>query len=142
MSSGGGTPTPDVRDTTAVTSPSRARDDRPRGWRLVRVAGESMRPTLRPGDVLLVRRRRVPRPGQVVVADLPGGRGEGVKRALRREPDGWWLERDNPRTGTDSWLFGAVAADAVTGVVLLRLWPRPGRLRAQPSRPTAGRDDD
>lgn len=91
------------------------------------MVGESMLPTLHPGDVLLVRAGARPEPGDLVVAELPGGRGVGVKRAARREPEGWWLERDSSTTGTDSWLFGAVADDAVRGVVRLRLWPRPGR---------------
>jgi len=89
-----------------------------------------MRPTLAPGDLLLLRRDAVPAPGDLLVADLPGERGAGVKRAVRLEPDGWWVERDNPAAGVDSWLFGAVAVHAVHGVVRARLWPRPGRLRA------------
>ncbi len=105
------------------------RESRRGRWRLVRVVGESMRPTLVPGDVLLVRAGARPRPGDLVVADLPGGRGEGVKRAVRQEPGGWWLERDSASTGTDSWLFGAVGDDDVRGVVRVRLWPRPGRPR-------------
>jgi signal peptidase I len=101
-------------------------------WHLVRVVGESMLPTLRPGDVLLVRVGAEPRPGDVVVADLPGGRGAGVKRAARRDREGWWLERDSVTTGSDSWLFGAVADEDVRGVVRARLWPRPGRLARAP----------
>lgn len=97
-------------------------------WRVVRVAGESMAPTLRPGDLLLLHRGATPVAGDLVVADLPGGRGPGVKRAVRLEPEGWWLERDSPAAGADSWLFGAVAVPDVHGVVRARLWPRPGRL--------------
>lgn len=93
-----------------------------------------MLPTLRDGDLLLLRRGRTPVPGDVVVADLPGGRGPGVKRAVALGPDGWWLERDSPATGTDSWLFGAVPATDVHGVVRARLWPRPGRLPRPPRR--------
>lgn len=126
---GGGSPTPDPCDTTTVTPASPFHVRRTRGWALVRVVGESMLPTLRPGDVLLVRGGARPAPGDLVVAELPGGRGAGVKRAVRHEPEGWWLERDSRTTGTDSWLFGAVADDAVRGVVRLRLWPRPGRAR-------------
>ena len=86
-----------------------------------------MRPTLAPGDVLLVRVGAPPSPGDLVVARLPGGRGEGVKRAVRREDGGWWLERDSTVVGTDSWSFGAVADTDVVGVVRWRLRPRPGR---------------
>jgi SOS-response transcriptional repressor LexA len=88
-----------------------------------------MRPTLGPRDLLLLQRGARPRVGDLVVADLPGGRGAGVKRAVRQEPGGWWLERDNPAAGSDSWLFGPVGASDVHGVVRARLWPRPRRLR-------------
>ncbi len=90
-----------------------------------------MSPALRDGDLLLARAAATVHPGDVVVADLPGGRGRGVKRVLRRDGDGWWLERDNPTAGSDSWLFGAVPGDAVLGVVRARLWPRPGRVPAR-----------
>jgi len=97
---------------------------------LVRVAGESMRPTLSPGDVLLVRYGGRVRSGRLVIVELPG-RGTAVKRATRRVRQGWWVERDNPATGVDSWLVGAVPEHAVAGVVLGRVWPprRPRRRR-------------
>jgi SOS-response transcriptional repressor LexA len=88
-----------------------------------------MTPTLHHGDLLLARSDRPARVGDVLVAELPGGRGTGVKRAVHRDGGGWWLERDNPAAGSDSWAFGAVADDAVRGVVVCRLWPHPGRLR-------------
>jgi phage repressor protein C with HTH and peptisase S24 domain len=89
---------------------------------LVRVRGESMLPTLRDGDVLLVRRGAPVRPGALVVVELPD-RGTAVKRATRRVPEGWWVERDNPCVGTDSWLVGAIPDADVHSVVVARLWP-------------------
>lgn len=94
-----------------------------------------MEPTLHDRDVLLVSRiYDAPQPGWLVVATLPGGRGPGVKRVGTGPSDdpltlagGVWLERDNPREGTDSWLFGAVPAADVHGRVLARLWPQPCR---------------
>jgi phage repressor protein C with HTH and peptisase S24 domain len=86
-----------------------------------------MLPTLAEGDLLLADRRAQPRPGDVVVACWPGT-PLVVKRVLRREPDGWWLERDNPREGTDSWLAGTVRGEDLVAVVRLRLWPHPGRV--------------
>ena len=89
---------------------------------LVRVQGRSMRPTLRPGDRLLVSYHAVPAPGDLVVVRLPGGT-VAVKRALSREPQGWWVERDNPLEGVDSWSVGAVRDHDVLAVVRGRVWP-------------------
>ena len=96
-------------------------------WR-VAVAESSMQPTLKPGDWLLVRRTIRParvlrlEPGQVVVARHPGQPDRLlVKRAARREPDGWWLASDNPGTGAvDSRAFGPVPPGLIEGRVLLR----------------------
>ena len=89
---------------------------------LVKVHGQSMRPTLQPGDRLWVRYDAVARPGDLVVVRLPGG-VVAVKRALRHERQGWWVERDNPTQGVDSWSVGAVADHDVLAVVLARVWP-------------------
>ena len=90
------------------------------------VRGRSMLPTLRDGDRLLVLHGARPRLGSPAVVRLPGG-VLGVKRVTRREPDGWWVERDNPEEGVDSWSVGAVPDSAVVARVLLRVWPRPRR---------------
>jgi nickel-type superoxide dismutase maturation protease len=96
-------------------------------WR-VAVAEQSMEPALHPGDWLIVYRTiargrslRV-RPGQVVVARHPERPDMLiVKRAARRERDGWWLESDNPAAGAmDSRAFGAVLPSLIEGRVLWR----------------------
>ena len=96
-------------------------------WR-VAVAERSMEPALHPGDWLIVYRTmargrplRV-RPGQVVVARHPERPDLLiVKRAARREPDGWWLASDNPAAGAvDSRAFGAVLPSLIEGRVLWR----------------------
>lgn len=89
---------------------------------LVRVQGRSMRPTLFSGDRLLVRYDAVPANGDLVVVRLPSGT-VAVKRAHRREPEGWWVERDNPAEGVDSWSVGAVPDYDVLAVVRCRVWP-------------------
>ncbi len=81
-----------------------------------------MRPTLCAGDLCLVVWGSPVRPGNVVVARLPG-RPLGVKRAVRRTAEGWWLEGDDPEASTDSRTFGAVPDDAVLGRVVIRYWP-------------------
>jgi hypothetical protein len=96
-------------------------------WLVAYVHGDSMLPTLRDGDALLVDRRCAVQPGCLAVLDLPDGT-TAVKRVAHRDRRGWWVERDNPRVGVDSWSVGAVADRDVHGVVRVRLWPRPGRL--------------
>jgi phage repressor protein C with HTH and peptisase S24 domain len=97
------------------------------GFAIVR--GRSMEPTLRDGDRLVVRHGVTPRAGQIVIVRLPGRDGVSVKRLVRRDADGWWVERDNPAEGVDSWLVGAVPPDGLLAVAFIRVWPRPRRLQ-------------
>ncbi len=87
------------------------------------VRGRSMQPGLLDGDRLLVSYGRTPRPGDLVVVRLPERDGLAVKRLSRRTPDGWWVERDNPAEGVDSWLVGAIPDHDMVAVVRLRVWP-------------------
>lgn len=89
-----------------------------------------MLPTLCDGDLLLVRGGGDRRPGRLAVVRLPGGRPLSVKRLAHHDEQGWWVERDNPAEGADSWVFGAVPEDDVVAVVLARVWPRPRALTA------------
>ncbi|MBA2531892.1 MAG: peptidase S24 [Nocardioidaceae bacterium] len=81
-----------------------------------------MQPTLRDGDRLLVRHGRQPRAGGLVVIRLPNG-VIAVKRAVRRELTGWWVERDNPAEGVDSRRVGVIADEDVLARVYGRVWP-------------------
>ena len=68
-----------------------------------------MEPTLRDGDLLLVRVGAQPGAGRLVVRrGCPDVRPLAVKRLVRARAEGWWVERDNPREGVDSWVVGAV----------------------------------
>jgi hypothetical protein len=92
-----------------------------------------MLPTLRPGDVLLVRYAGRVRPGALVLARFADGvlvvkRAEG-RRTTRTGAPAWWLVSDNPGAGVDSRHRGAVAVDDVVAVVVGRLWPRPRPFR-------------
>lgn len=102
-------------------------------WSAVRVAGDSMMSTLQPGDLLLVARRGRILPGDIVMVRRPDRPGLiVVKRVLARDPDGWWLEGDNPDRSDDSRLFGVVPEHAVLGRILLRYWsPRTNRRSVQ-----------
>src|SRR3712207_6774010 len=85
------------------------------GWGVAVVRGRSMEPALRDGDRLLVRWGSQGAAGRVAVVRLPGGRPIAVKRLVHRGEDGWWVERDNPREGVDSWLVGAIPPADVLG---------------------------
>ena len=101
----------------------------------VRVTGASMEPTLADGDRLLCRdlsARRPPRVGDVVVARRPDRLDLLlVKRVVRRDPEGWWLEGDNPAASDDSRVFGPVPDALMLGRAVVRWWPRPRLLRAR-----------
>lgn len=98
-------------------------------WRRVRIVGPSMAPTLSSGDVVLVRRGRTPRSGDVALVRWDARPWQlSVKRVVEVRGDGWFVVGDNPFGSTDSRELGAAR---VLGVVLCRLWPRPGRLSDQ-----------
>ncbi len=98
---------------------------------LVTVRGPSMVPALRPGDRLVASRLRSGsrlRPGDVVLVswtDQPGLLA--VKRVVRRVPEGYWVEGDNPYGSQDSRTYGAAT---VLAVILCRIWPWPPRRSA------------
>src|SRR5581483_2284000 len=94
-------------------------------WQRVHVSGPSMSPSLRHGDVVLVRHGARVRPGDVVLArfrTLPDRLV--IKRAVRPADDGWWLRSDNAFAGGDSETHGV--ADVLARVVV-RVWPAPPR---------------
>jgi hypothetical protein len=77
-----------------------------------------------------VRRSSAVRPGDVVLARFPTRPDLlVVKRVRRAVPGGHWVEGDNPLVTDDSRAFGTAV---VVGRVVLRLWPRPGRLPTPP----------
>ena len=99
-----------------------------------------MLPTLRDGDLLLVRYGARVRPGALVVARFArrhaGGQACPGAAAYEDGRAGWWLVSDNPDEGVDSRHRGPVAADQVLGVVRLRVWPSP-RMGRRPVAPVS-----
>ncbi len=108
--------------------------------RPVRIQGESMIPTLAPGDVVLVwigpgtaGRATV---GSVVIARVPSENGVGeelvVKRVAAIEATGdtnrWVIVGDNARASRDSHSYGPVPAARLVGVVWFRVYRTPGRV--------------
>ncbi len=108
--------------------------------RLRRVDGESMSPTLAPGDLVLVAPAWRVRTGDVVVVRDPrepsretvkrvaavAGEPADLRGSVARVPEGHLaVAGDNQRASTDSRAYGAVARDLVASRVVARLWPRP-----------------
>lgn len=90
------------------------------------VSGDSMAPTYRAGDWVLLRRTRRVRPGDVVAVPDPRDPARLlVKRITATRSGGWHVLGDNPAASTDSRHFGPVDPTTVIGKVLLR-YHRPG----------------
>jgi len=88
-----------------------------------------MVPTLRDGDVVVVRHGARIRPADVVLArfrTLPDR--YVIKRAVRAQDGGWWLASDNPAAAGDSAVHGVADVHA-RAVLRLRGRSLPRRLR-------------
>lgn len=102
------------------------------GVRRVEVAGDSMRPTLEPGDRLVLFRIGRVRPGDLLAVPDPRRPDRVVvKRLAEVSADGLVVLGDNAGASTDSRQFGAVARRAVRGRAVYRYAPdhRRGPLR-------------
>jgi signal peptidase I len=100
----------------------------------VAVEGESMSPTLRPGDLLMATRsgridrgallvvEHPDRPGYEMVKRLAGVPGDSVAGRWLG-PDEFWMLGDNPPASTDSRSLGTFDRSAIRGVILFRYWP-------------------
>ncbi len=90
-------------------------------WQWVVVSGDSMTPTLLPGDRVLVDHAARPVVGSIVLARF-ASRPEllVVKRAAQPRDGRWWVLSDNRRAGTDSRTLGTAE------VVAVARWRIPG----------------
>ena len=101
-----------------------------------RVVGDSMAPTLRDGDRIIVTRSRRIGHGDVVVLEDPrlGGLPGRimVKRLVSIEGEMAWVEGDNREFSTDSRTFGAIPVRSIRGRAIYRYSPShsAGRLRS------------
>jgi len=95
------------------------------------VHGDSMLPTLRPGDYLMINRLAywvsAPQKGDVVVVrGRAGAPARQIKRVADLPGEGVHVLGDNPDGSTDSRDYGPVARSSIEGKAWLRYWP-PGR---------------
>jgi nickel-type superoxide dismutase maturation protease len=106
-------------------------------WRpfRVEVEGESMRPTLAPGDWLVATRAGRVRPRSIVVVEHPARPGILMIKRVRclpgdvdptgtkLGPEEYWIVGDRPEASTDSRVLGPVPRSAIRGVARLRYGP-------------------
>ena len=93
--------------------------------RLRQVVGDSMLPTLRPDQLILLRRTRRLRVGDVVMVRHENL--DKVKRITARRDDTLFIEGDNPAASKDSRQFGWIHKQFVQGKVI---WPMHLRKRS------------
>jgi nickel-type superoxide dismutase maturation protease len=100
--------------------------------RRVAVEGASMRPSLEPGDRLVVLKLGAPHVGDVVALHDPDDPGRLlVKRVAASGQHGFVVLGDNAAQSRDSRRFGPVPASSVIGKAVYRYFPaaRAGSLR-------------
>ena len=97
----------------------------------VAVTGDSMAPTLRPGEWWIAARTRRARVGDIVVVDHPEEELLAVKRLVRRAGRECWVEGDNAARSRDSRHFGPVDSSRIVGRLLMRYAPLPPRRPAR-----------
>jgi len=87
------------------------------------VEGNSMLPTLKSGDAVLVDEKATVKIGDLVLAEHPYRSSvKIVKRVAEIEAEsGYVLSGDNPAESTDSRAFGAVSIESIIGRVVCKL---------------------
>jgi nickel-type superoxide dismutase maturation protease len=88
-----------------------------------RVSGDSMMPTLKDGDAVMMVAPRSIKPGDVVLADHPYKSSvKMVKRVQAIDGEGRVsLTGDNPAESTDSRVFGSLSLECIKGKAVCRM---------------------
>jgi len=92
-------------------------------FRLVKVTGQSMSPTLEDGDYIITKKPRLYQAGLIYVInhiDL----GRIIKRLQDTKHDKCFFIGDNPKASTPSSLIGAVERNRVVGQALYVIGPK------------------
>ena len=92
-------------------------------FKLVKVTGQSMSPTLEDGDYVITKKPRLFQAGLIYVInhiDL----GRIIKRLQDTKHSKCFFIGDNPKASTPSSLIGAVERDRVVGQVILVIGPK------------------
>lgn len=89
----------------------------------LKVAGNSMSPTINDRDIVLYERTNIVESGDIILVSHPYMQSvKIVKRIVTIEPDGrLTLAGDNPVESTDSRAFGMVSLESIIGKVTCKL---------------------
>src|SRR5262249_11726767 len=92
-------------------------------YRVMIVEGDSMLPTLKSGDTVLINPRMKGSVGEIVAANHPYKQSvKVVKRVESINSEGRYvLTGDNPLGSTDSRSFGSISKDDIAGKVVCRV---------------------
>jgi signal peptidase I len=87
------------------------------GYGIIKIIGQSMEPALKAGSFAMCKSVKSAgdiKVGDIIVFDSPDiakyGAAQHVKRVVRIEPDGLWVEGDNKNRSIDSRHYGLVIA--------------------------------
>ena len=91
--------------------------------KIFRVSGDSMLPTLKDGDVVMILRTKSIEPGDVVLANHPYKSSvKMLKRVSEINDEGRYvLTGDNPSESTDSRTFGSLSIEYIQGKAVCRM---------------------
>jgi nickel-type superoxide dismutase maturation protease len=91
--------------------------------KIFRVQGDSMLPTLKDGDNVMIRPTKSVKPGDIVLADHPYKTSVKIlKRVSEIDGEGRYsLAGDNPTESTDSRTFGSLSIECIQGKAVCRM---------------------
>lgn len=92
---------------------------------LFTVSGQSMQPSFKPGEILVVSSLpylfQEPKPREIIIMKDPRDQKLLIKRIMKQEKGKFFVAGDNPKASTDSRTFGEVARECILGKVILKV---------------------
>jgi len=85
------------------------------GWKIYKVGGHSMEPTLKPGQYVLARSTSNVQPGDIVICNYD--RQLFIKRVKSKQDHGYNIKGDNT-SGQDSRDFGLISPESIVSKVI------------------------
>jgi nickel-type superoxide dismutase maturation protease len=88
----------------------------------MKVEGRSMEPTFYSGDCIIARKYILkPKEGDIVILKHPEKDMKIVKRIVKIDKDGYFIEGDNKTESSDSRKFGLVKRNMIIAKVICRI---------------------